>query len=114
MEVRVPEGYAFYALHPALYASAAAHLPPGDWRVIGIRSIGTSLSAVVAAALGAPPPVTVRPTGHPFARELRLSAELEAEWAAHAGPFVVVDEGPVLPFHCLPLVHGPQGLYHHK
>ena len=96
LEVRVPEGYAFYALHPALYAAAARQLPPGDWRVIGIRSIGTSLAAVVAAALGAQPPVTVRPTGHPFARELRLSPELEAEWAAHTGPFAIVDEGPGL------------------
>lgn len=94
--VRVPEGYAFYALHPALYAAAARQLPPADWRVIGIRSIGTSLAAVVAATLGAPPPVTVRPAGHPFSRELRLAPELEAEWAAHPGPFVVADEGPGL------------------
>jgi hypothetical protein len=96
MEVRIPEGYAFYAVHPALYAAAAAQLPPGDWRVIGVRSIGTSLAAVVSAALGAPPPVTVRPVGHPFARELALSPELQAEWAAHPGPFAIVDEGPGL------------------
>jgi hypothetical protein len=92
----VPEGYAFYALHPRLYAAGARRLPKGDWRVIGIRSIGTSLAAVVAAAVEAPPPVTVRPVGHPFGRELRLSPALAAEWAAHDGPFVVVDEGPGL------------------
>lgn len=96
VEVRIPEGYAFYALHPALYTAAAARLPPGDHRVIGIRSIGTSLSAVVAGALGAPPPVTVRPTGQPFDRRLRLCPKLETEWAAHPGPFVVIDEGPGL------------------
>jgi hypothetical protein len=92
----VPEGYAFYALHPALYAAAAARLPPADWRVIGIRSIGTGLAAVAASALRAPPPVTVRPGGHPFSRELRLAPELKAEWAAHDGSFAVVDEGPGL------------------
>ncbi|MDP8917228.1 MAG: hypothetical protein M3M95_08520, partial [Pseudomonadota bacterium] len=54
IEVRIPEGFAFYALHPDLYAAAARRLPPGDWRVIGLRSIGTSLAAVAAAALGAP------------------------------------------------------------
>jgi len=96
IEARAPEGYAFYALHPALYAAAARRLPPGDWQVIGLRSIGTSLAAVAAAALGAPPPVTVRPVGHPFARTLALAPELEAELAAHAGPFVIVDEGPGL------------------
>jgi hypothetical protein len=64
--------------------------------VIGIRSIGTSLAPVVAAALNAPAPVTVRPTGHPFARELHLSPELEIEWAAHPGRFAIVDEGPGL------------------
>jgi hypothetical protein len=94
--VRVPEGYAFYALHPELHAAAARRLPAGNWCVVGIRSIGTSLAAVVAAALDAPPPVTVRPSGHPFARELSLSRELQDEWAAHTSRFVVVDEGPGL------------------
>ena len=96
IEVRTPEGYAFYALHPDLYAAAARELPPGDYRVIGLRSIGTSLAAVAAAVLKAPPPITVRPTGHPFARTLALAPELEAELRAHAGPFVIVDEGPGL------------------
>ena len=96
LEVRVPEGYAFYALHPALYAAAARRLPPGEWQVIGVRSIGTSLAAVVAATLDAPPPVTVRPTGDPFDRRLALAPELEAEWASHTGRFVIVDEGPGL------------------
>ena len=53
----LPEGFAFYAVYPEAYIEAARSLrlsaPP---RVIGIRSIGTTLGAVVAAALGAPSP----------------------------------------------------------
>ncbi len=50
--------------------------------VIGIRSIGTTLSAVVAAAVRRQGKnagrITVRPHGHPYNRELRFSdAELE-------------------------------------
>ncbi|MFL6733735.1 MAG: hypothetical protein ACJ8EY_03460, partial [Sphingomicrobium sp.] len=52
--VKVAEGYAFYAVYPEAFAEAAGRLelvaPP---RVIGIRSIGSSLAAIVAAALGA-------------------------------------------------------------
>ena len=50
---RTPEGFAFYALAPQAVAAAAARVawerPP---LVIGIRSIGTTLAAVVAARLG--------------------------------------------------------------
>src|SRR6185295_362986 len=56
-EVTVPEGFAFYGLYPETYLEAAARLrssSDGPWRgplrVIGIRSIGTSLAALVAAA----------------------------------------------------------------
>lgn len=98
IEVRVPEGYAFYALYPEAYADAAARLRlSGTPRVIGIRSIGTGLAALVAASLGAPPPLTVRPTGHPFQRQVRLASELARELAADRdAAFVVVDEGPGL------------------
>ena len=93
LELRVPEGYAFYALYPEAYVAAARKLnlaaPP---RVIGIRSIGTSLGAVVAAALGAPPALSVRPFGDPFARQVALPAS-EIELNAH---YVIVDEGPGL------------------
>jgi hypothetical protein len=95
VELRQPEGYAFYALYPEAYAEAARRLvliaPP---MVIGIRSIGTSLGAVVAAALRAPAPVTVRPFGDPFARKISLSDELEAELLSPQFHFVIVDEGP--------------------
>lgn len=97
ISVKTPEGYAFYGLYPESYALAArSHAWPSPPFVIGLRSIGTSLAAVVAAATGAAEVVSVRPTGHPFRRELRLSPTLRARLAAHVGPFAVVDEGPGL------------------
>jgi hypothetical protein len=98
LRARATEGYSFYALYPESYAEAALRsgLPP-QTRVIGIRSIGTGLSAIVAAALGAETPWTVRPAGHPFRREIRPSPELSRAVAAERGrPFAVVDEGPGL------------------
>src|ERR671921_253291 len=66
-------------------------------QVIGIRSIGTGLAAMVATGLRAPAPVTVRPVGHPFRRELALSPELAAALRAEReARFAVVDEGPGL------------------
>src|SRR5579864_332625 len=54
-ELSPPEGFCFYALHPLAYADLALRLSPeidmDSVAVIGIRTIGTSLSAVVAAAL---------------------------------------------------------------
>jgi hypothetical protein len=98
VELREVEGYAFYAVYPEAYADAArALILTGPPRVIGIRSIGTSLAAVAAAALGAPPPVTVRPTGHPFARRLAIAPDLAAEILSDpAAHYIVVDEGPGL------------------
>jgi hypothetical protein len=93
VELRVPEGFAFYAVYPQAYAAGARKLRlSGPPRVIGIRSIGTTLGAVVAAALQAPPPLTVRPFGDPFARQVELPAEL-VERGAH---YLIVDEGPGL------------------
>ena len=93
---RIPEGFAFYALYPETCAAAAAAVgwtePP---LVIGIRSIGTSLAAAVAARLGCEA-LTVRPVGHPFRRELRLAEALRAKLRGHSGAFIVVDEGPGL------------------
>jgi hypothetical protein len=93
------EGFAHYALYPEawLRAGLESGLGPG-LRVIGLRSIGAPLGAMVAAATGAPRPVTLRPVGHPFRRALSLAPALEA--ALLAGPararFAVVDEGPGL------------------
>ena len=92
------EGFAYYALYPEAYARAAAALPLGlTMQVIGLRSIGTVLGAVVAAALGAPPSLTLRPFGHPFQREVALTETAEAALLADpATRFAVVDEGPGL------------------
>jgi hypothetical protein len=96
---KVPEGYVFYALYPEAYLEAALALVPEDpVRVIGLRSIGTSLAGVVAAAMGAEAPFTVRPGGHAFQRTLSLSEALEARLLADAPRhrFAIVDEGPGL------------------
>lgn len=95
VELRLPEGFAFYAVYPEAYADAARRLKLGGApRVIGIRSIGTSLAAVVAAVLGAPPPVTVRPIGDPYDRKIAIDPALERELLAGAYHYVIVDEGP--------------------
>jgi hypothetical protein len=105
VEPRVPEGYAFYGLYPESFIEAtrafASALHPERAVVIGIRSIGTSLSAVVAAALEesgtSVETCTVRPRGHPFDRHLDLGPELTARLAARKRDwFAVVDEGPGL------------------
>lgn len=99
--LKVPEGYAFYALYPEQYGASAlqwAREHAGETissvRVIGIRSIGTSLAAVVRASLQLAGRnatwQTVRPTGHPYERHADLG-DIEIvpdEWA------LIVDEGP--------------------
>jgi hypothetical protein len=96
--VRRAEGYAFYGLYPEAYTAAALASGLGpDTRVIGIRSIGCGLAAIVASALGAAPPVTVRPIGDPFRRELRTSPEFDERIRRNAdAAFAIVDEGPGL------------------
>jgi hypothetical protein len=96
VELKVPEGYSFYAVYPEAYAQAARSLElRRDARVIGIRSIGASLAAMTAAAIGAPRPVTMRPFGPPYERRIALSDEL-AQHLLDAGDadFLIVDEGP--------------------
>ncbi|CAO3436144.1 hypothetical protein [Azospirillum endophyticum] len=100
VRMRRAEGYAFYSLYPEAYLEAAARLPPRLTRapvVIGLRSIGTGLASLASVALNAPPPVTVRPVGHPFRRELRVSERLRAALLADPdSTYVIVDEGPGL------------------
>lgn len=96
---KAPEGHVFYALYPEAYLEAARAVPrEGEpLRVIGLRSIGLGLSGVVAAALDAEAPITVRPVGHPFQRTLSLSPELEALLVGEQPRrYVIVDEGPGL------------------
>lgn len=95
IETRVPEGFAYYAVYPEAYIEAARRLKlAAPARVIGIRSIGTTLGAVVAAALDAPAPLTVRPFGDPFDRKIALDPALERELLEREAHYVIVDEGP--------------------
>jgi hypothetical protein len=97
VRTRRAEGYAHYALYPESYWEAALRSGLGpETRVVGIRSIGTGLSVLVAAATGSPPPVTVRPVGHPFRREIALDPALARALLDGARTFAVVDEGPGL------------------
>ena len=107
LAMRVSEGYAYYALFPETYAFSAERfwmaLRPARVAVIGIRSIGTGLSAIVAERLRAKGcetwTCTVRPRGHPFDRRLSLGQDIENAWqseAARGAVFAVVDEGPGL------------------
>ena len=98
VDIRRTEGFSHYAVYPEAHWQAATELPaPKPTRVLGIRSIGAALAPAVAAALGAPPPHTVRPGGHPFAREVALGPRLDADLAAGGeAVWAVVDEGPGL------------------
>lgn len=87
------EGFAFYAVYPETYAAAAEGLSGAPTLVLGLRSIGTTLGAVAAAALGAERFITARPTGHPFRRALRLDPRLAPSPGVRVA---VVDEGPGL------------------
>lgn len=103
---RVPEGYVYYSLRPEMYLEAArrfaAGTPPGRAVCLGLRTIGSSLSSVVAAALAesgwAVRTFTLRPRGHPFDRGLSLTPQLERELrqATAEAHVLVVDEGPGL------------------
>jgi len=99
VRVVAPEGFAFYTLYPEQYIEAAlqwssSHPRAARVLVLGVRSIGTTLSAVVAATLSSRSiqarRMTVRPTGHPFNRTAEISGEdiEQSEWA------LIVDEGP--------------------
>ncbi|WP_294172567.1 hypothetical protein [uncultured Sphingomonas sp.] len=95
VQIRLPEGYAFYALRPEAYGLAARRSElTGPPRVIGLRSIGTGLACMAAAALGAPPPLTLRPIGNPFDRRLNVAPDLERQILSGDCHYVIVDEGP--------------------
>jgi hypothetical protein len=98
-----PEGYAYYSLYPEMYLQAAkrCHAVLGNFPAvcIGLRSIGSSLSAVVAASLtemGCPvESFTVRPRGHAYTRTCRVDRRLAAHMTSNPqATFLVIDEGP--------------------
>ena len=103
VHVSVPEGYAYYSVYPEMYLEAARryHRTHAPRRAVclGVRSIGTSLSAVVAGTLEelgcAVASFTVRPHGHPFNRRPIVTPEL-AEILQREGDatFLLIDEGP--------------------
>ncbi|QYF87799.1 hypothetical protein [Brevundimonas sp. PAMC22021] len=96
LTLKHPEGFAYYALYPELYLQAARGLPNGCV-VIGLRSIGVGLAALVAAVADARACITVRPRGEPFARSLDISSALRARILDDPqATFVLVDEGPGL------------------
>jgi hypothetical protein len=101
----LPEGYAYYGLYPEMYYESAKNLikgkKPDKAFTIGIRSIGTSLSSLVGAALEDDncivSSITLRPRGEYFNRTLRISSELISEIKSNADSyFLIVDEGPGL------------------
>ena len=105
VNVSTPEGFAYYGLDPRAYAQLALVAAEGQRpvAVIGIRSIGATLSAVVLAALRqrviSCARITVRPQGHPFDRQLHFSEnqrQFVAEWRGRRAQFFIVDEGPGL------------------
>ncbi len=96
LTLKQPEGYAFYAVHPLAYLEAARPLAGRLGVVIGLRSIGTSLAAAVAAGARLPRFMTVRPVGHPFSRSIAASPELTGTLQGVAGDIAIVDEGPGL------------------
>jgi hypothetical protein len=103
LSISPPEGFSYYALHPLDFAKLTFRIPisPQACAVVGIRSIGTTLSAMTAAALKAAgrsvSRITVRPTGHPYDRTMSFSAE-QIRWildqVSRLAQFLVVDEGP--------------------
>jgi adenine/guanine phosphoribosyltransferase-like PRPP-binding protein len=105
LRISVPEGFAYYALDPLAYARALNRIlaDAGSVLVVGIRSIGVTLSAIAAAAARLhgmkARRITVRPEEHPYNRRTEFSrAQLAVvQQAVSSGAtFVVVDEGPGL------------------
>jgi hypothetical protein len=99
-----PEGFSYYGLHPLdfadLISKVHSQLKPRA-AVIGIRSVGSTLGAVVTAALRArgmtAERTTVRPAGEPYERQVAF-APAQLRWMQSAleknADFLVVDEGP--------------------
>lgn len=103
LSVSPPEGFTYYALHPLDFAKITSEISaePKTCALIGIRSIGTTLSAMCATGLKEAghtvSRITVRPTGHPYARETEFNPQ-QKEWIDrqidNTAQFLIVDEGP--------------------
>jgi hypothetical protein len=85
-----------YALYPETYRVAARRMTSPVAAVIGIRSIGTSLAAMVAASAGVNAMASLRPRGDPYDRRIVADDGL-ARWMRNkAGAIAISDEGPGL------------------
>ncbi len=105
LSLSTPEGFAYYALHPLAYADVLQQIsvPKNNLVMVGIRSIGTTLSSAAAAAARHRGMqawrLTVRPQGHPYNRNTELLPRQLAfvQNAVSSGAtFTIVDEGPGL------------------
>jgi hypothetical protein len=105
LNISIPEGFAYYALHPLAYAELLHKIsvPANYLVVVGIRSIGTTLSAVTAAEARLRGMevrrFTVRPQGHPYNRQTELALSqlaLVQNAGFYSATFAIVDEGPGL------------------
>jgi hypothetical protein len=99
-----PEGFSYYGLNPLDFADLASRMAPdlpAKVAVIGIRSVGSTLGAVVAARLRAHgidvERTTVRPGGEPYRRVTTFPPQQQNWLRARLDrpcDFLVVDEGP--------------------
>lgn len=98
LSISVLEGFAYYALHPKKFLDVLRNQTfERGAAVVGIRSIGAPLSAVVAASLGGAERITVRPNGHPYDRAMEPDSRFQKFIERHRNhEFIVVDEGPGL------------------
>src|SRR5438270_1997275 len=104
LRISEPEGFSYYALHPGDFADIVAQFQHADCAaVVGIRSIGTTLSAVAIAEFERrhvpASRITVRPLGHPYNRTTTFTPS-QSDWIKkHRGTetaWLVMDEGPGL------------------
>ena len=96
---RRAEGYAFYAVYPESYLAAGKNLETcTSLQIIGIRSIGLSLAALVAAAANANTAFSLRPVGDPFRRKVLVDSAMESLLFTQpdGAQFAIADEGPGL------------------
>jgi hypothetical protein len=107
-----PEGFSYRALHPLAFAElASGAVPERGAGVVGVRGIGTTLSALVCAGIrargGCADRRTIRSADDPFRRVAHLGAS-DVRWAqrhaARGSEVIVVDEGPTVGASALPAV----------
>ncbi len=101
----IPEGYVFYGLYPEMYLEAAEEffkkIAPRKVTCIGLRTIGTSLCAIVDVTLQKRGcdvfSLTLRPKGHPFKRSIEISSQIRSQLLRRKSEwFAIIDEGPGL------------------